>query len=83
MTYIEFKKEILKIENKQLDNLSYFEKYRSNFLNSNIFERLFLYSSMYEYLFLNKSKENGAFYTNFDIAYEMIKIIFKKDNKFE
>lgn len=49
--------------------------------NSDIYYNAYIFSSLYEKIYLKDNKEKAAFYTNLDIAYEMVKLSFKNIKK--
>jgi hypothetical protein len=83
MTLDKFKTIIIEIENKK-ENIEYSEildqETINKIINSSIYEKYYIYSSLYEKFFLKENKKNAAFYTNLDIAYEMIKLSLEKIN---
>lgn len=66
---IKQKKVILK------NDITILSQYFQNILKEDDkYNRAYIYSSIYEKEFLKENKEKAAFYTNLDIAYEMIKL---------
>ena len=80
MNKSDFIKQIILIEKEDkkimLDNIIINKKI-------NKFNRIFIYSSLYEKFILKNNKEKAAFYTNFDIAFEMVKLSLKNFSKKE
>lgn len=80
-----FKQWIIEIEKQNSDiNIQWNEilskEIINKIINSSIYDRYYIYSSLYEKYFLKDNKKKAAFYTNLDIAYEMVKLSLENIN---